>query len=106
MRYLTKKDLSILVGNALDNFDTSIYSFLAPLLAPVFFPKYDPIVQLILAYTVLMISLFARPLGAFIFGVIARKHGPVFGLSYSLIGVAIATVYTGFLPSYEDIGWL
>lgn len=106
MRYLTKKDLSILLGNALDNFDTSIYGFLAPLLAPVFFPKYDPIVQLILAYSVLMISLLARPLGAFIFGVIARKHGPIFGLSYSLIGVAVATVYTGFLPSYEDIGWL
>lgn len=106
MRYLTKKDLSILVGNALDNFDTFIYGFLAPLLAPVFFPDYDPIVQLILAYSVLMISLFARPLGAFIFGVIARKHGPIFGLSYSLIGVAVATVYTGFLPSYEDIGWL
>jgi MFS family permease len=106
MRYLTKKDLSILVGNALDNFDTFIYGFLAPLLAPIFFPDYDPIVQLILAYSVLMISLFARPLGAFIFGTIARKHGPIFGLSYSLIGVAVATVYTGFLPSYEDIGWL
>lgn len=106
MRYLTKKDLSILVGNTLDNFDTSIYGFLAPLLAPLFFPKYDPIVQLILAYSVLMISLLSRPLGAFIFGVIARKHGPIFGLSYSLIGVAVATVYTGFLPGYEDIGWL
>lgn len=106
MRYLTKKDLSILVGNALDNFDTSIYGFLAPLLAPVFFPTYDPIVQLILAYSVMMISFFARPLGAFVFGVIARKKGPIFGLSYSLIGVAIATVYTGFLPSYESIGWL
>jgi MFS family permease len=106
MRYLTKKDLSILVGNALDNFDTSIYAFLAPLLAPAFFPTYDPVVQLILAYSVMMISIFSRPLGAFIFGVIARKKGPVFGLSYSLIGVAVATVYTGFLPTYESIGWL
>jgi MFS family permease len=106
MRYLTKKDLSILVGNALDNFDTSIYGFLAPLLGPVFFPTYDPVVQLILAYSVMMISFFARPLGAFVFGVIARKRGPVFGLSYSLIGIAVATVYTGFLPTYEAVGWL
>lgn len=106
MRYLTKKDLSVLIGNALDNFDTSIYGFLAPILAPIFFPDYDPIVQLILAYSVLMISLLSRPLGAFIFGVMARKHGPVYGLSYSLIGVAIATVCTGFLPGYENIGWL
>lgn len=106
MRYLTKKDLSILLGNALDNFDTSIYSFLAPLLAPVFFPHYDPIVQLILAYSVLMSSFIARPLGAFIFGVVARKYGPIQGLSYSLIGVAVGTVLTGFLPSYDAIGWM
>ena len=76
MRYLTKKDLSILLGNALDNFDTSIYSFLAPLLAPRFFPHADPIVQLILAYSVLMISLIARPLGAFVFGVGYRFFMP------------------------------
>lgn len=106
MRYLTKKDVSILVGNALDNFDTSIYGFLAPLLAPVFFPTYDPIVQLILAYSVLFSSFFARPLGAFIFGVVAREKGPTFGLSFSLMGIAIATVLTGFLPTYEMIGWL
>lgn len=106
MRYLTKKDLSILLGNALDNFDTSIYACLAPLLAPIFFPKYDPIVQLILAYSVLMVSFFARPIGAFIFGVLARKQGAIFALSYSLIGVAIATVCTGFIPIYETIGWL
>jgi MFS family permease len=106
MRYLSKKDLSILLGNALDNFDTSIYSFLAPLLAPIFFPAYDPVVQLILAYSILMVSFFARPLGAFIFGVIARKKGPVFGLSYSLMGVAMATVCTGFLPTYDQVGWL
>lgn len=105
MRYLTKKDLSILLGNALDNFDTAIYSFLAPLLAPLFFPHHDPIVQLILAYSVLMTSFFSRPLGAYIFGVMARKHGPIHGLSYSLIGVAIGTVLTGFLPTYETIEW-
>ena len=106
MRSLTKKDLSILLGNALDNFDTSIYAFLAPILAPAFFPHHDPVVQLILAYSVTLSSFFARPLGAYIFGVIARKRGPAFGLSYSLIGVAIATVYTGFLPTYDSIGWL
>lgn len=62
--------------------------------------------QLILAYSVLMISFFARPFGAFIFGVIARKRGPIQGLSYSLIGVALATVCTGFLPTYDKMGWL
>lgn len=103
---MTQKDTSILIGNALDHYDTAIYGFLAPFLGPVFFPNYDPVVQLILAYSVLGTSLVTRPIGAFIFGLVARTYGPVSGLSYSLIGIAFSTVYIGFLPSYADVGWI
>lgn len=105
LRKITKRDLSILIGNTLEHFDTSLYGFLAPILAPIFFPKYDPVVQLIMAYSIMSTSLITRPLGSFIFGVIARNYGPTLGLSYSLIGVAITTVGIGFLPSYESVGW-
>lgn len=104
-REINKRDTSILIGNTLDHFDTSIYSFLAPMLAPIFFPKYDPIVQLILAYSILATSLVTRPLGAFVFGILAKKYGPVICLSYSLIGVAITTVLIGLIPEYAAIGW-
>jgi len=103
---LTQKDTSILIGNALDHYDSAIYGFLAPLLAPIFFPNYEPIVQLILAYSVLGTSLVTRPLGSFIFGMIARHYGPVSGMAYSLIGVALSTVCIGFLPSYGEMGWI
>jgi MFS family permease len=103
---LTRKDLSILIGNSLDHFDTSLYGFLAPLLAPLFFPKYEPTIQLILAYSILATSLFTRPIGAFIFGLIARTLGPIKGLAYSLIGVSITTVIIGLLPTYALAGWL
>jgi MFS family permease len=103
---MTKRDLSILIGNALDHFDTALYGFLAPLLAPLFFPTYEPVVQLILAYSLLATSLVTRPIGSFIFGNLARHYGPVLGLSYSLMGVAIATVGIGCLPIYATIGWL
>ncbi len=105
-RKITKRDLSILIGNALEHFDTSLYGFLAPILAPIFFPKYDPVVQLIMAYSIMSTSLITRPLGSFIFGVIARNYGPTLGLSYSLIGVAITTVAIGLLPGYDAVGWL
>lgn len=106
LQKFTKRDLSILIGNALEHFDTSLYAFLAPILAPIFFPNYDPIVQLIMAYSIVCTSLITRPLGSFIFGIIACRHGPIFGMSYSLIGVAIATMGTGFIPSYDALGWL
>lgn len=101
-----KKDISILLGNALDRFDTSLYGFLAPVMGPIFFPHHDPIVQLMLTYATSFTSLFSRPLGTIIFGMLARYKGPVFGLSYSLIGVGITTVFIGCIPSYVTIGWL
>jgi len=104
MIYIMKKDISILIGNALDRFDTSLYGFLAPVMGPLFFPHHDPIVQLILTYATSATSLFSRPIGTFIFGMIARRRGPLCGLSYSLMGVAVTTVCIGCIPSYSIIG--
>lgn len=102
----SKKDTSLLIGNALDHYDSAIYGFLAPLLAPLFFPNFDPVVQLILAYSLLGTSLVTRPLGTLIFGSVARKYGPQTGLSYSLIGVAVSMVVMGCLPTYDQGGWV
>ncbi len=102
---LTKRDLSILIGNGLDHYDTAIYGFIAPILSVRFFPSSDPMVALILAYSIIATSVITRPIGSIIFGNIVRKSGANFALSYSLIGVAITTMSIGFIPTYEVIGW-
>lgn len=101
-----KRDISILIGNALDRFDTSLYGFLAPVMGPIFFPDHDVVVQLILTYATSITSLFSRPIGAFVFGMIAQHKGPTCGLSYSLMGVAVTTMCIGCIPSHAAIGWL
>ncbi|MCZ6886798.1 MAG: MFS transporter [Rickettsia endosymbiont of Ixodes persulcatus] len=103
---LSKRDFSILIGNAMDHFDTALYGFLAPLLAGIFFPNHDKVVALILTYSVLATSLFTRLIGSYFFGVIAKKYGGVFALSHSLIGVALSTALIGLIPSHAQIGWL
>lgn len=103
---LSRKDLSIVIANALDYFDTALYGFLAPVLASIFFPSYDPIAQLILTYSALSSSSFTRPLGAFVFGMIAQRFGPTVGLSYSLVGMAISSVLMGLLPGFSNMGWI
>ncbi len=103
---LSKRDFSILIGNAMDHFDTALYGFLAPLLAGIFFPNHDKIVALILTYSVLATSLFTRPIGSYFFGVIAKKYGGFFALSHSLIGIALTTSLIGLIPSHTQIGWL
>lgn len=99
-------DIAVFIGNTLDHFDSSLYFFLAPVMAPIFFPNTDPIVQLILAYSILITALITKPLGAIIFGTIASRKGAVFSLSYSLIGVAITSVLIGCVPSYKSIGYM
>ena len=63
MKFVSKKDFTILLGNAVDHFDTSIYVFIAPTIAPIFFPNDNPIIELILAYSILATSIVTRPLG-------------------------------------------
>lgn len=102
---LNRRDVSILIGNLLDHFDAGLYGFLAPVLAPLFFPNHDYVVQLILAYSVLATSLVTRPIGSIIFSILARRSGPVYSLSYSLLGAAISTAFMGLIPIYDSIGW-
>lgn len=92
-------------GNILDHYDTNLYGFMAPILAPLFFPNHDPIVQLIFAYGLLSSSVISRPLGAFCFGFLARFVHPQICLSFSLVGVALATGSMAFLPTYSSIGF-
>lgn len=106
MKFISKKDFTILLGNAADHFDTSIYVFIAPILAPIFFPNDDPIIELILAYSILGTSIITRPVGTYVFGALARVYGAAKALSYSLIGVGLATMCIGFLPDYYSIGFL
>lgn len=101
---LKKRELSILIGNSIDHFDTTIYSFIAPILSMAFFPNEEPVVGLILIYSILLTSIITRPIGSIIFSIMAKRLGPYLALSYSLIGVAITTISIGFIPTYEVIG--
>lgn len=101
-----KKDFSILIGNTLDHFDTTLYSSLAPVIAPLFFPTHGQLTQLILVYGTLISSIITRPLGSIFFSIIANNVNPMKSLSYSLIGVAISTIIIGLLPNYSSVGLL
>lgn len=101
----TKCDISILIGNLLCHFDAAFYGFLVPIISPIFFPQYDQIVQLIIGYSFMATSIITRPVGAFIFGLIAKYYGPVKTMSYSLAGVTFFAVLTGLIPSYDKIGF-
>lgn len=101
---MSRQDLSILIGTAVDYYDSSIYYFLAPIIANLFFPHSDPIVRLMMAYCVLFTSIISKPLGSLIFGSLASIIGPDKSLSICLAGVTILTTTIGFLPTYHEVG--
>ena len=97
-------DLTILAINTLDHFDRALYTFLAPMLAPLFFPGHDPMMQLILAYSVMATSLLTRPIGVWLFSCLLIKTSPRYALNVSLGGIGLFTMCYGFLPSYDQVG--
>ena len=107
MKKFSKQDYLILLGNTIDHYDVAIYSFIAPVLASIFFPSKDPIIALIMSYSVLMTSFFVKPIGAYIFTfwIQKKKFIPSKLLSYTLMGVGTTTFLIGLLPIYNDIGF-
>lgn len=95
-----------MIGNILEYYDFTLFGFLSPLLAPLFFPAFDPLTSLIAALATYGVGYFMRPLGAAFFGYVGDKYGRKRALSFSIILMSIPTVLIAFLPTYEQIGIL
>jgi MFS transporter, MHS family, proline/betaine transporter len=95
---------STLLGNLLQHYDTALFGFLAPFIAPLFFPKQDPWTALLLTYSILPIGILAKPLGSIFFGYIGDNKGRLKALCCSLYIMAISSIALAFVPVYADIG--
>lgn len=95
---------SAMIGNILEHYDAALYSFAAPFIAPFFLGPRDRLSSLILIYAIPIFGFAARPLGSLVFGRIGDHKGRKHALFYSMIGLSIATVAIGCLPSYQQIG--
>jgi len=79
---------------------------LATYLSQIFFPKIDPIANMLGTLAVFAVGYLARPLGGLIFGHYADKYGRKKTFLTSISLMAFSTVMIGLLPSYEKIGVL
>ncbi|MBP9840903.1 MAG: MFS transporter [Simkaniaceae bacterium] len=97
---MSRARLSAIIGNFLEHYDTALFGFVAPFIAPLFFPESTPLTALILTYGMLPLGIVTRPLGALFFGWIGDKYGRRQALFYSLLGMAMVTMGMGSLPFY------
>ena len=101
-KLLTKPQLSIVIANALIHFDNALYGYLVPIIAPLFFPKKEPVVQLIWGYSPLIISFIAKPFGLLFFSKMAQTKKETTALRYTLLGVGMGVMAMGCLPIYKE----
>lgn len=98
--------MGICLCNLIEHYDTALYGFLAPFLAPYFFPAEDPLTGLIGAYAVIPVGMLSRPFGAWFFGWLSERKGLLFSLRVSLIGVGLGSLLMAFIPTYASVGIL
>lgn len=97
---------AITAGNLLEWYDFAIYSAMASVISPLFFPQADPVAGLLATFAVFAIGYVARPVGAAIFGRLADRHGRKKTLVALITLMGVATIGIGLLPTYETIGVL
>ncbi len=91
-------------GNVLEWFDFAVYGYMAPLIAPLFFPSSDPFSSLLAVYGAFAAGYLARPLGAIVFGHLGDRFGRKLMLVTSVLMMGLCTVGIAFLPTYTTVG--
>ncbi|BBG02734.1 MULTISPECIES: MFS transporter [Pseudonocardia] len=94
------------VGTAIEYYDFAIYGYLAVVLAPLFFPSEDGLIGVLATLTVVASGFLARPLGGLFFGRLGDRKGRRAVLMATVAVMGVATVLTGLLPTYAEVGVL
>lgn len=103
---LKKVVFSSFLGNFIEWFDYASYSYLATVLAIVFFPDEDKMVATMMTFGVFALAFLVRPLGAIFWGNMGDKKGRKWALAISILLMSGATFLIGCLPSYAMVGFL
>ena len=101
---LKKVVFSSFLGNFIEWFDYASYSYLATVIALVFFPGEDKMVSTMMTFGVFALAFLVRPLGAIFCGNMGDKKGRKWALSISILMMSGATFLIGCLPGYAVIG--
>ncbi|MEU7487216.1 MFS transporter [Streptomyces sp. NPDC042319] len=92
------------IGNFVEQFDYGLYGYLAPILAPSFFPASNPTVAVLSTYAVIAIACLFRPLGGSLVGRWGDRVGRKKTLLWTIVVMGVSTAMIGALPTYHQIG--
>lgn len=91
-------------GNLVEWFDFYVYSFFSLYFAHVFFPSGDTTTQLLQTAGVFAAGFLMRPIGGWLFGYIADRHGRKASMLISVCMMCLGSLVIACLPGYSEIG--
>jgi len=97
---------STCLGNLFEHYDTALFGFLSPFLAPLIFPEHEPLIALMLTYAIIPLGMLTRPLGSLVFGYIGDVYGRNHALFLTLAGMSFVSGCMAFIPTYVQAGIL
>ena len=104
-RQLRRAVIASTVGTTIEWYDFLLYGTVTALVfGKLFFPRSNPVVGVLEAFSVFFIGFVGRPIGAFIFGHWGDRIGRKATLIVTLLVTGIATVLVGCVPGYDSIG--
>jgi MFS family permease len=104
-RQLRRAVIAAAIGTAIEWYDFFLYSSITGLVfAKLYFPKADPFVGTLEAFSVYAVGFLARPIGAAIFGHYGDRLGRKAALIATLLLMGIATFLVALVPGYDRIG--
>jgi MHS family proline/betaine transporter-like MFS transporter len=99
--------LPIIVGNAIEYFNIFLFTFLAT----TFTKNFVPLSNKTFATSLYFFLIYFLPtitglFGAYFLGSVGDKYGRKKALNFSILGMAICSIFVSLLPTYEMIGLL
>jgi MFS family permease len=95
---------AITLGNGLEFFDFTIYSFFATIIGKLYFPVEGQLAQLMLAVGTFGVGFIMRPVGGVILGAYADRAGRKAAMSLTLWMMTLGSAIIAFAPTYAAIG--
>ena len=92
---LKRVTFSSFLGNFIEWFDYASYSYLATVIALVFFPGEDRMVATMMTFGVFALAFLVRPIGAIFWGNMGDKKGRKWALSVSILLMSGSTFLIG-----------
>ncbi|MEO6256917.1 MAG: MFS transporter [Sphingomicrobium sp.] len=91
-------------GNLVEWFDWYVYSAFGLYFAPSFFPQGDQTAQLLQTAAVFAVGFLMRPVGAWVMGIYADRHGRKAGPTLSVSLMCFGSLLIAFAPTYAQAG--